>query len=129
MGNRKAKTGSKPRRKRNKQAVAYGHLTNKIGSALEMRVVKALEKYKLPGWKVVRKGSDKEDAAGFDVVIELDAGWLGIQVKSSTNGKESFLHDRGHPAIPIVIIDMSDSDEEIRVKVLKELRVLFCGSS
>lgn len=129
MGNRRRKKvfehTSVRKRKRNKHAVAYGHITNEIGKALELRVVKALNCNKPSGWKSVRKGTEKEDADGFDVVIEMDAGWLGIQIKSSENGKEAFLRDHGKPSIPVVIIGMADSDEEIRAKVRKEMNVLF----
>lgn len=96
-------------------ARAHGRLGKKIGDSAEKRVAQAF----LCGipWLLspIRKTTRDEDARGIDCFVRTDAGDIPLQIKSSEEHAREF--SRTHPEIPVVVIDLSDSDRTIRAKV------------
>ena len=94
----------------------------RIGQAAETRVEGAFAFHDLPKWfRGIRRATQQEDSQGIDFVIFIDTGDILLQVKSSQREKDRFLEVQAHRSIPVVVIDLSESDRKIRRKVISAI--------
>ena len=97
------------------------------GFAQERQVVHALSGDDRPEWVYSAEISEEaDDRRGVDVIVETDVGKLFLQVKSSHSGVERFNQYRGVRRRPIgvVLIERSDSVDDIRLKATEALAAL-----
>jgi hypothetical protein len=103
-----------------------GHAANERGAHNEGRVLEAVERLatELDWISGGRKGTEEEDAAGVDVVVETDVGPLYLQVKSSKFGAGSFKEKRRRPKWLGVVVVGSVNDRALRRRVTAALHPL-----
>jgi hypothetical protein len=83
-----------------------------LGQNNERRVVEAFTtaypwpEQRIPWIYEVRLGTDDEDHRGIDVVFRTDVGDIGLQVKSSEDGRKHFIERqaRGEVGVEIVVV-------------------------
>ncbi len=104
---------------------AFGEVGLERGRINEARVCQVLldhiEQGLFPAWF---KGyqpiplTDTSQSKGIDGwILTLDVGKIPLQIKSSWAGKEKALSE--HPRIPVVIVHLQDSEEEVAQKCLQ----------
>ena len=117
-------------RRRSRSGPSYNELIEKvgrtgqaIGRAGEERALKAflhINQKALPSWwKGIRKATPREDAREIDCVVTTDVGDIAIQVKTSlSKSKDDYPERTKRFNIPIIYINLQDSDAEIRKRIV-----------
>ncbi|MBI2109256.1 MAG: hypothetical protein HYT93_03720 [Parcubacteria group bacterium] len=122
MGRRRQKRRGGRKNKKGARALGIlGRMGNEIGEAGEERALKACKNVSMPEWwRGIRRATYDEDTIDKkDLVISTDAGDVFIQIKSSLHKKHDYCgEERTSTNVPIVHVNLKESDEEIRKKIL-----------
>jgi predicted RNA-binding protein with RPS1 domain len=79
---------------------SFGHAVGEIHEIDTVHHIQEIQKKNK--WIVdVRRATDEEDKLGIDVVVTLDYGVVGLQVKSSEKAARKFRQQ--HPEIPVAV--------------------------
>ncbi len=95
-----------------------------VGRAGEERVLKAFLSLDLKNavpswWRGIRAATRDEDARGIDHVVHTDCGDLFLQIKTSLFKEGGEFSERNDNDVPIVRINLKDSDAEIRKRIIQ----------
>lgn len=100
----------------------HGHIAGRIGKAAERRVLHAFQPEGTPQWfRYVRAATKDEDKEGSDCFVVTSHGEFPVQIKSSQPSEKESEKYRIKD-IPVVVVDMWDSEEKVREKVIKAIR-------
>lgn len=104
-----------------KEAISHlGRTGVAVGHAGERRVLKSFHHFGTPRWwQGIREATNEEDAQGIDHVVFTDVGDIFIQVKTSLSKGTSRSPKRNDRDVPIVYVNLEDSDVEIRKRVIR----------
>lgn len=99
--------------------VKTGRIGNEVGKAGERRVYEACKNGEKPSWwKGIRYATPDEDGRGIDHIIETDVGDIYLQTKTSLSEPVRHRPSRNDRDVAIIYVNLKDSDEEIRKKVI-----------
>jgi len=103
-----------------------GERANAFGKANEEAVLHCFDLYtkECPEWlQELRKGTNREDHEGMDLIAVTDRGEIPIQVKSSQYRAKKF--SEKNPNVPVIVVESNMTEQRIRWALLTMLRPLY----